>query len=100
MPTGRQARSYFPIEGGRVPQSLAVLVSFESVMRESEFPYEATGALGFMAVVFVPHETASTTAPEVLRSTTRSPLFESPSPIELPRETHGPTKGMLHGEAV
>src|SRR3990167_3123162 len=100
MPTGRQARSYFPIEGGRVPQSLAVLVSFESVMHESEFPYEATGALGFMALVFPPHETASTTAPEVLRRTTRSPLLESPSPIELPRDTNGASEGMYQRERV
>ena len=91
---------YFPIEGGRVPQSLAVLVSFESVTRESELPYEATGALGLMAVVFVPHETASTTTPDEFRKTTRSPPFESPSPIELPSETSPDSVGIFQRERV
>src|SRR3989338_3258037 len=78
---------YFPGVGVvRSTQSEALFVSLVSEPRASECPYGTTTALGLKMDVFVPHEPASTIAPEAFLRTTRSPPFASPLPMELPSE--------------
>ncbi len=84
----------------RPVQSPAVSVSFVREVRAVEYPYGTAGTLGLKTLVFAPHDTASTIAPEAFRKITPSPPLPRPSPMGLPSEITCTPCGMFYSARV